>query len=129
MSDLLGGRAVLFKDDDGLDVVEAWAGRVVVIAVAGDLDLLTTPRLDDAIHSALRKQPTTLIVDLTRVQLVASVAMDLLVGAHHEITPTAHFRVVADGPGTNRPTTVIGLDTVIAIHQTLADALAETPLG
>jgi anti-sigma B factor antagonist len=129
MSDLLGGRSVLSKEHDGLDVVEAWAGRVVVIAVAGDLDLLTTPRLDDAIHSALRKQPTTLIVDLTRVQLVASVAMDLLVGAHHEITARTQFRVVADGPGTSRPMKVIGLDNVIALHQTLADALAETPLG
>ena len=124
-----GGEAVLSRDDDGLDVVETWAGRVVVIAVAGDLDLLTAPRLDDAIHSALRNQPTTLIVDLTRVQVLASVAMDLLVAAHREITPTARFGVVANGPGTSRPMKLIGLDGILALHQTLADALADTPLG
>ena len=129
MSQWCGGEAVLSRDDDGLDVVEICAGRVVVIAVAGDLDLLTAPRLDDAIHSALRNQPTTLIVDLTRVQFLASVAMDLLVAAHHEITPTARFGVVANGPGTSRPMKLIGLDGIIALHQTLADALADTPLG
>ena len=34
--------------------MEAWLGRVVLIAVAGDLDMLTAPLLDDAIHAALR---------------------------------------------------------------------------
>ena len=67
MRELWGGKAVLSRENDGLGVVEAWVGRVVLIAVAGDLDMLTAPLLDHAIHSALRKQPTAMIVDLTRV--------------------------------------------------------------
>ena len=61
---------------------------MVLIAVAGDLDMLTTPLLDDAIHAALRKQPTAMIVDLTGVVFLAAAAMNLLVATHHEITPT-----------------------------------------
>ena len=68
MRELLAGKAVLSRKHDGLGVVEAWLKRVVLIAVAGDLDMLTAPRLDHAIHCALRKQPTAMIVDLTRVQ-------------------------------------------------------------
>jgi anti-sigma B factor antagonist len=71
------------------------------------------PRLEDAIYSALRKQPTALIVDLTEVDFLASIAMEVLVVAHREITPTARFGVVADGPGTSRPMKVIGVDNIV----------------
>ena len=131
MSELFGGDAVLYPPDR-LDIVETRTGRVVVIAVAGDLDMLTAPQLDDAIHSALREEPTALVVDLTRVEFLGSAAMNLLVGTHREITPTTRFGVVADGPSTRRPMKLIGLDSVIALYQTLGDALAalaETPLG
>ena len=111
MRELWGGKAVLSRKNDGLGVVEAWLGRVVLIAVAGGLDMLTAPLLDDAIHAALRKQPTAMIVDLTRVVFLAAAAMNLLVATHHEITPTTRFGVVADGPGTSRPMKIIGIDT------------------
>ena len=97
MRESWGGKAVLSRKNDGLGVVEAWLGRVVLIAVAGDLDMLTAPLLDDAIHAALRKQPTAMIVDLTRVVFLAAAAMNLLVATHHEITPTTRFGVVANG--------------------------------
>jgi anti-sigma B factor antagonist len=133
MGGLFGGDALLCPPPDGrLDIGETQAGRVVVIAVAGELDMLTAPQLDDAIHSALRKEPTALVVDLTRVDFLGSVAMNLLVGTHREITPTTRFGVVADGPATSRPIKKIGLDSVIALYQTLGEALAalaETPLG
>jgi anti-sigma B factor antagonist len=124
MCELLYGRSAVSPQDPGLDVVETWAEQVVVIAVAGDLDLLTAPRLEDAIHSALRKQPTALIVDLTKVKFLASIAIDVLVVAHREITPTARFSVVADGPGTSRPMQVMGIDNIVALYPTLGTALA-----
>jgi anti-sigma B factor antagonist len=131
MSELFGGDAVLYPPDR-LDIVETRTDRVTVIAVAGDLDMLTAPQLDDAIHSALREEPTALVVDLSKVAFLGSAAMNLLVATHHEITPTTPFGVVADGPATIRPMKKIGLDSVIALHPTLDDAvaaLAETPLG
>ena len=125
MRESWGGKAVLSRKNDGLGVVEAWLGRVVLIAVAGDLDMLTAPLLDDAIHAALRKQPTAMIVDLTKVVFLAAAAMNLLVATHHEITPTTRFGVVADAPGTSRPMKIIGIDSVIALYRTLGDALAD----
>ena len=89
MTELLGGQAAISPGRDELAIEEFWTGGMVVVAVAGDVDMLTAPRLDDAIRSAMRTEPTALIVDLTRVGFIASVGMTLLVAAHHKITRTA----------------------------------------
>jgi anti-sigma B factor antagonist len=123
MSRWSGDDPVISPEDDGLDVAETWIARVVVIAVAGDVDMLTVPRLEDAINSALRREPTALIVDLSRVQFLASAGMNLLVAAHREITPTTWFGVVADGPATSRPMKLIGIDNIVAVYRTLDEAL------
>ena len=49
------------------------ATRSCVGCPSFDVDMLTAPRLEGAIQSVLRQQPTILIVDLTRVQFLASV--------------------------------------------------------
>ena len=123
MTELLGGEAAISPGRDELTIEEFWTGRMVVVAVTGDLDILTTPQLDHAIRSAMRTAPTALIIDLTRVDFLASIGMNLLVATHDEITPTARFGVVADGPATSRPMKLIGIDTMIALYQTLGDAL------
>ena len=133
MSELFGGDAVLYPPPDSrLDIVETRAGQVVVIVVSGDLDMLTAPQLHDAIHSVTQDEAPALIVDLSKVDFLGSVGMNLLVATHHELKPTTRFGVVADGPATSRPMELIGIDTVIALYKTLGDALAafaETPLG
>jgi anti-anti-sigma factor len=106
-------------------VAEHWVGRGVVVAVCGDLDLATAHKLADAIEAAARKKPAALIVDLSRVDFLASVGMTVLVTAHREIAPSARFGVVADGPSTGRPLKMIGIDTIVDVYRTLDDALDE----
>ena len=123
MTELLGGEAAISPGRDALTIEEFWTGRTVVVAVTGDLDILTTPQLDHAIRSAMRTAPTALIIDLTRVDFLASIGMNLLVATRDEIAPTTRFGVVADSPATSRPMKIIGIDTMIALYQTLGDAL------
>ena len=123
MTELLGGEAANSPGHDELTIEEFWTGRMVVVTVTGDLDILTTPQLDHAIRSAMLTDPTALIIDLTRVEFLASIGMNLLVAIRDEIAPTTRFGVVADGPGTSRPMKIIGIDTMIALYQTLGDAL------
>ena len=123
MTELLGGEAAISPGRDNLTIEEFWTGRMVVVSVTGDLDLLTTPQLDHAIRSAMRTEPTALIIDLTRVDFLASIGMNLLVATRDEIAPTTRFGVVADGPATSRPMKLIGIDTMIALYETLGDAL------
>jgi anti-sigma B factor antagonist len=104
-------------------VTESWVERTVVVAVSGDLDMLTAPELAEAIQAASGKEPATLIVDLSRVEFLASAGINVLITVHRDIGPSARFGVVADGPATSRPLKLIGVDTVFAVYRTLDDAL------
>ena len=109
----------------GFGVTEHWVERTVVMTVFGDLDVATAPELADAIHAAARKGPAALIVDLSRVDFLASAGMSLLITVHRDIAPSALFGVVADGPSTSRPLRLVGLDTVFAVYRSLDEAMAE----
>ncbi len=106
-------------------VTERWVERVVVVAAWGDLDVATAPELADAIEAAARNEPTALVVDLSRVDFLASAGMTVLIAAHRDIAPSARFRVVADGPSTSRPLKMIGIDTIVDVFRTLDEALDE----
>src|SRR6476469_2935970 len=109
MTELLGGEAAISPGRDALTIEEFWTGRMGVVAVTGDVDLLTTPHLDHAIRSAMRTAPTALIIDLTRVAFRASIGMNLLAATRDDIAPTTRFGAVADGPATRRPMKLIGI--------------------
>ncbi len=109
----------------GFGVAENWVERTVVVAVSGDVDIATAPELAEAIQAAAREEPAALIVDLSRVEFLASAGMSLLITAHRDIAPSARFGVVADGPSTSRPLKMIGIDTVFALYRTLGEALDE----
>ena len=104
-------------------VAEHWVERAVVIAAWGDLDLATAPQLADAIEAAARKEPAALIVDLSRIDFLASVGMTVLITAHRDIVPLMRFGVVADGASTSRPLKMIGIDTIVDVYNTLDEAL------
>jgi anti-anti-sigma factor len=106
-------------------VAEHWVGRAAVVTAWGDLDLATAPKLADAIEAAARKEPAALIVDLSRIDFLASIGMTVLITAHRDIAPSARFGVVADGPSTRRPLKMIGIDTIVDVYRTLDEALNE----
>jgi anti-sigma B factor antagonist len=112
--------------DDHLSIEQSWMQRTVVLTVSGDLDLRTAPALTEAIQSAVRHEPTALIVDLSTVQFLASAGMTLLVTTHEELAPAVRFGVVADGPATSRPLSLVGVDRFVPLYRTLRDALVDT---
>lgn len=107
-------------------IAKHWVERAVVLAVWGDLDLATAPELSDAIEAAAREAPAALIIDLSRVDFLASVGMTVLIAAHRDVAPPARFGVVADGPSTSRPLKLIGMDTIVDVYRTLDEALEAT---
>jgi anti-sigma B factor antagonist len=109
----------------GFNVAEKWVERIVVLAVLGDVDMLTVPALAEAIDAAASKEPSALIVDLSKVEFLASAGMNLLVDVHRQITFSTRFAVVADGPATGRPLKLVGIDEIVAVYSTLDEALAD----
>ena len=88
--------------------------------------MLTTPQLAKAIQEALADAAASLIVDLSEVELLASVGIGaLLVAAQQDVGTVGRFAVVADGPATSRPIKLLGVDSIVALFPTLEEALAD----
>lgn len=102
---------------------EEWVGRVAILAMSGELDMVTAPRLDEEVRAVLAKEPAGLIVDLLGLEFLASAGMQLLVEIHDRITPGVRFAVVADGAATSRPMKITGVTDVIDLFTTRDVAL------
>ena len=98
-------------------------GEVSVVAVTGTLDMLTAPRLESGIGSAAGPGSVAVVVDLSKVDFLASAGMGVLVAAHAELAPAVRLVVVADGPATSRPMKLIGLTDIVDLFATLEEAL------
>lgn len=97
---------------------------IAVVAVEGEIDLATIPAFEAAIGEALAHKPTALIVDLSGVGFLASAGLQSLVATHESIGKSAEFAVVADGPAISRPIELTGLDQILSLHPTMAEAIA-----
>jgi anti-anti-sigma factor len=95
---------------------QEWVGRVAVVTMTGELDMLTAPQLQQRLRAALDQNPVALVVDLSGLDFLASVGIQLLVETHNAITPQVRFAVVADGPATSRPMKLTGVTELIAVY-------------
>lgn len=121
-------------DESGLgpqhfDVAVQWRDDVVVVTVSGELDLVTAPQLSESMALVLEKNPAAVVVDLSNVGFLASAGMSLLASTHQNLNGSANFAVVADGPSTGRPLSLVGLDQVFGIYATVEEALAAVQTG
>ena len=86
--------------------------------------MLTAPQLRDAVQSALSKNPTGLIVDLTSVDFLGSAGMQVLMEAHNQTGGTeTRFAVVAEGSATSRPLKITGIADLIDLFPAPDDAV------
>ena len=105
---------------------------IVVLAVGGEIDMLTAPQFEKAIDDVLADDPLTLVIDLTGVTLLASVGLRLLATANQRfVLATANkrsgesggFAVVAGAPATIRPIELTDLNEAFDLYPSLDDAL------
>lgn len=96
-----------------------------VLSVRGHVDLTTVALLRESIDTVvLEHAPSSLIVDLTDVGFLASVGMSVLLELASRVGESTRFAVVADGPTTRRPLTILGIDQQIALYTDLSAACA-----
>ncbi|ORW30121.1 anti-anti-sigma factor [Mycobacterium paraense] len=111
-------------DPTTFDVGKHQVDDAVVLTVSGEVDMLSAPQLAEAIRAAQAAGPAALVIDLTKVDFLASAGMTVLVTAQAEVTPPTRFAVVANGSATSRPIKLMGLDNVLALYSTLDSALS-----
>ena len=98
--------------------------EIEVLSVAGVVDMLTAPQLEEAIVAAGKASPRGVIIDMAAVDFLASAGMGILVAARDELPTSVGLAVVADGPATSRPLKLVGIADVVGLHSTLGQALA-----
>ncbi|MEV6825113.1 STAS domain-containing protein [Amycolatopsis sp. NPDC051102] len=108
-----------------LAVVPTWIDRAtLVIAVAGELDLVTTPRMRDDIAVILAARPLRLVLDVVGVSFLASIGVNEIVRLAHVAADDAMTLHVAAGEHNRRTFELLGLaDTLLRVFDTPAQAL------
>jgi len=105
---------------------EPVAGAVLV-TIAGELDMLTTPRLRAAVSGALEEAGgEPVVLDLTEVTFLGSHGLAALVEAVRRAERRGGpLRIVVDNARpVIRPIELTGLDDVLALFGTVEEALA-----
>ena len=100
------------------------AGRVVVVAI-GEVDVYTAPQLDAELSRLTGEGRTDLVVDLARVDFLDSTGLSVLVKTLKRVREAdGRLDVVVTSERVAKVFRITGLDQLIPLHATLADALA-----
>jgi anti-anti-sigma factor len=100
------------------------AGNIVVLRIAGEIDLLTTPAVDDAMAEAMDEQPADLVIDLSAVSFCSVRGIALLAstigGAHRSGIGCA---VSGMSPHLNRIANMLWLEQGCVRYRSVAAAV------
>ncbi|HWN34769.1 MAG TPA: STAS domain-containing protein [Pseudonocardia sp.] len=116
-------------DDEGLlRITPVDAGGAVVVTAAGEVDLVTGPKLRAALAELLeRPAPTPVVVDLTTVTFLGSTGIAVLVDAHWQavqLPVPLKIVVTRDGP-VHRTLRTTGVDHHLSLHHDVGAALRD----
>ena len=117
------------SDKDDFSTHESEVEGLAVVAVSGSVDMLTAPGLAEAIDSALAKKPKGLIIDLLKVEFLGSAGISVLMKTRDNLGESIPFCVVADGPVTHRPLTLLGINELMSLCRRLDDAVSKLTDG
>lgn len=102
------------------------APGVVVVEIAGELDMLTAPRVSAFLAEHSADRPDHLVLDLSGVTFLASHGMRTLVDAlanRGDVHGTVHLVGVTGNRGVERVLDLVGLTKVFRIHSSLPELL------
>jgi anti-sigma B factor antagonist len=95
-----------------------------VVAVEGDLDVGAAPRLAAALDYPIEQGKTHVVLDLSEVRFVDSMAIHVLVGAARELRQRfGRLVLVSRDPGVRRLIELTRLDMVAPVFDTRESAL------
>jgi anti-sigma B factor antagonist len=108
-----------------LTVRAADVAGVVVVAVEGEIDVDTADVVLDALRLGFESGGPAVVADLTEVSFFGSTGISTLITAHELAEQhTSGFHVVAPHRAVKRPLQVTGIDGVLALHDSVDEALS-----
>jgi anti-sigma B factor antagonist len=119
--------------EDARGLVRVWRERTadggVIVHAAGEIDLVTAPRLTAQLATAEAELSPSgpLVLNLTEVTFLASVGLSVLVACHERCLETSvELRIVTGNRTVARSILMTGLTDMLPTFGTLADALSTT---
>ncbi|WP_283139617.1 STAS domain-containing protein [Rhizohabitans arisaemae] len=100
-----------------------------IIAVAGEIDLYTAPRLQAEFARLLADDPERVVIDMSDVEFCDSTGMNVLLSALKRLRERGGaLEVAAPRPAVRKILQVTGLDSVFTVHDSIPAEFAE-PAG
>jgi anti-sigma B factor antagonist len=91
-------------------------GRAVTLALSGELDLMSSPLLDQALESAYASSPELIVVDLRGLEFMDSTGLHRLVAAQQRAVQSGRrFGVVRGGEQVQRLFDLTGIAELLTI--------------
>ncbi|HVB05541.1 MAG TPA: STAS domain-containing protein [Acidimicrobiales bacterium] len=92
------------------DLVRVDVSGHPVLLVYGELDVMTTPRLHEALEQVVAEEPSNVLIDLANVTFLDSTALGALVVAHRHMQDRGgELRLVAVPPAVAKVFDMTGL--------------------
>jgi anti-sigma B factor antagonist len=111
--------------DDELTISVSPEPGYVVVSVAGEIDMATAAQFREQLASVISGGARRVVVDLARVTFMASAGIGVLTGTHRVLAGEGGSLVLAaPSPAVWRVLSVVGLDRVIPVTGSVADAAA-----
>ena len=60
-------------------------GRATIVAVSGELDLASSPELQEQLDQVWESDPEQLVIDLRQLEFMDSTGLSIIVGAHQRL--------------------------------------------
>ena len=73
-------------------------GRIAIIGVTGELDLASSPELEQQLDQVWRSDADQLVLDLRGLEFMDSTGLSIVVGAHQRVAETGRKLSVVKGP-------------------------------
>jgi anti-sigma B factor antagonist len=106
-------------------------GSALVIAIRGELDLHTAPQLEESLSPVLQDGNRPLAIDLSACEFIDSTGIALIIRAWRQLggesngTANGSFALCGVSDQVQRLFDLTGIESMIPMHASLEDALAE----
>jgi anti-sigma B factor antagonist len=102
-------------------------GDRAIVALIGEIDLYTAPRLQSELAAALASgDPARLVVDMSAVEFCDSTGMNVLLAAHRRATEQGgSLELAGPRPAVRKILQVTGLETVFTVIEDPAAAVGQ----
>jgi anti-sigma B factor antagonist len=107
-----------------------WDGSVAVAALPDEIDITNADQTREQLLTIINHGATVLVADMSRTTFCDSAGITALVRAFRRATEGGtKFRLVTTGPAVLRVLEITGVDRLIDVFGTLAEALGSPPDG